>query len=155
MPTNIYGPGDNYHSENSHVIPGLINRFHFAKINNLQTVSIWGTGSPKREFLYVDDIARASIHLMNIKKKIYDEIISPMSSHINVGSGKDLTIRELAETIKEVVGFKGRINFDPSMPDGVSRKLLDIEKINNLGFKPVTSLKEGLVKTYQDYIRDK
>ena len=152
MPTNIYGPGDNYHPKNSHVIPALISRFHEAKINNLPSVTIWGTGSPKREFLYVDDIARASIYLMNLDKNIYDDQTSSRCSHINVGSGKDLTIKELAETIKEVVGFKGKINFNSSKPDGVSRKFLDSERINNLGFKPETSLKEGLVKTYQDYI---
>ena len=151
MPTNLYGPGDNYHPENSHVIPGLIYRFHEAKINNLPSVTIWGTGTPKREFLYVDDVARASIHLMNIDKKNYDEHTSPMCSHINTGSGIDLSIKELAETIKEVVGFKGEINFDLTKPDGSPRKFLDSKRINSLGFKPEISLKEGLIKTYQDY----
>ena len=151
MPTNLYGPGDNYHSENSHVIPGLINRFHNAKINKLINVTIWGTGNPKREFLYVDDMARASIFFMNLDKKIYDEQISLMCSHINVGSGKDLTIKELAEIIKDVVGYKGKINFDPTKPDGNPRKFLDSKKIKNLGFNTYVSLKEGLIKTYQDY----
>ena len=151
MPTNLYGPGDNYHSENSHVIPGLINRFHNAKINKLINVTIWGTGNPKREFLYVDDMARASIFFMKKKKKIYDEQISLMCSHINVGSGKDLTIKELAEIIKDVVGYKGKINFDPTKPDGNPRKFLDSKKIKNLGFNTYVSLKEGLIKTYQDY----
>ena len=153
MPTNLYGPGDNYHPENSHVIPGLIYRFHKAKINNLESVTIWGTGTPKREFLYVDDLAQAAIHVMNIDKKIYNEQITFLSSHINVGSEQELTIKELAETIKEVIGFKGAINFDPSKPDGSTRKLLNSERINKLGFRPKTDLKEGLIKTYHDYIK--
>ena len=153
MPTNLYGPGDNYHPQNSHVIPGLIYRFHEAKTNNLSNVTIWGTGIPKREFLYVDDMARASIHLMNIDKKTYDQHTSPMCSHINAGSGVDISIKELAEIIKEVVGFKGEINFDLTKPDGSPRKFLDSKRINNLGFKPEISLKEGLIKTYQDYIK--
>jgi GDP-L-fucose synthase len=153
MPTNLYGPGDNYHTENSHVIPGLIYRFHKAKINNLESVTIWGTGTPKREFLYVDDLAQASIHVMNLDKNIYDEQISSESSHINVGSGKELSIKELAETIKKVIDFKGTINFDPSKPDGSTRKLLNSERINKLGFKLKTDLKEGLIKTYQDYLK--
>ena len=154
MPTNLYGPGDNYHLENSHVIPGMIYRFHQAKINNSSSVILWGTGTPKREFLYVDDMARASIHLMNIDKKTYNEQTSSMRIHINVGSSQDLTIKELAETIKEVVGFKGEINFDPTKPDGSTRKFLDSERIKNLGFKPEINLKEGLIKTYQDYIKN-
>jgi GDP-L-fucose synthase len=153
MPTNLYGPGDNYHPENSHVIPGLIYRFHKAKINNLESVTIWGTGTPKREFLYVDDLAQAAIHVMNIDKKIYDEQISSESSHINVGSEQELTTKELAETIKNIIGFKGTINFDPSKPDGSTRKLLNSERINKLGFNPKTDLKDGLLKTYQDYIK--
>lgn len=152
MPTNLYGQGDNYHPENSHVIPGMIYRFHEAKINNLSNVTIWGTGTPKREFLYVDDMARASIYLMNLNKKTYDEQTSPMCSHVNVGSGKDLTIRELAENIKEVLEFKGEIHFDKTKPDGIPRKFLDSERINNLGFKPETSLKNGLIKTYKNYL---
>ena len=153
MPTNLYGSGDNYHPENSHVIPGLIYRFHEAKINNLPSVTIWGTGTPKREFLHVDDMAQASIHLMNIDKKNYDEHTSPMCSHINVGSGIDLSIKELAETIKEVVDFKGEINFDSTKPDGSPQKFLDSKRINSLGFKPKINLKEGLIKTYQDYLK--
>ena len=151
MPTNLYGLGDNYHPENSHVIPGMIYRFHEAKINNSSKVTIWGSGTPKREFLYVDDMARASIHLMNIDKKTYYKQKSSMCSHINVGSSQDISIKELAETIKEVVDFKGEINFDLSKSDGVSRKFLDSGRINNLGFKPKISLKEGLIRTYQDY----
>ena len=153
MPTNLYGPGDNYDLENSHVIPGLIQRFHKAKINNSSSVTVWGTGKPRREFLYVEDMARASIHLMNIDKKIYGKYTLPMCSHINVGSGEDITIKELAETIKEVVEFKGEINFYLSKPDGVSKKLLSSEKIFSLGFKPTTNLKKGLAKTYQDYLK--
>jgi GDP-L-fucose synthase len=153
MPTNLYGPGDNYHPKNSHVIPGLIYRFHKAKINNLESVTIWGTGRPKREFLYVDDMAQASIYVMNLDKKIYNEQITFLSSHINIGSEQELTIKELAETIKEVINFKGKINFDPSKPDGSIRKLLNSERINKLGFKPKTHLKEGLIKTYQDYLK--
>jgi GDP-L-fucose synthase len=154
MPTNLYGPGDNYHPENSHVIPGLIYRFHNAKIKNLNSVTIWGTGTPKREFLYVDDMARASIILMNVNKKIYDEHVSTMCSHINAGSGNDLTVEELAEAIREVVGFKGKIKFDTSKPDGVVRKFLDSKKINKMGFKHKVSLKDGLTKTYQDFIKN-
>ena len=153
MPTNLYGPGDNYHPENSHVIPGLIYRFHKAKINNLESVTIWGTGTPKREFLYVDDLAEASIHVMNLDKKIYDEQISSENSHINIGSGKELTIKELAETIKEIIDFQGKIQFDLSKPDGSTRKLLNSERINKLGFNPKTDLKEGLIKTYKDYLK--
>jgi GDP-L-fucose synthase len=152
MPTNLYGPGDNYHPENSHVIPGLIYRFHEAKIKNLESVTVWGTGTPKRDFLYVDDMARASIYLMNIDKKIYNEQISTVCSHINVGSGEELSIKEVAQIIKEIVGFKGKTNFDPSKPDGSPRKFLDNERINNLGFKPEISLRQGLFKTYQNYI---
>lgn len=153
MPTNLYGPGDNYHPENSHVIPALIYRFHKAKINNLESVTIWGTGTPKREFLYVDDLAQAAIHVMNLDKKIYNEQISSECSHINVGSEKELTIKELAETIKEVIDFKGTINFDSSKPDGSTRKFLNSERINKLGFKPKIDLKEGLIKTYQDFVK--
>ena len=155
MPTNLYGPGDNYHPENSHVIPGLIYRFHKAKTNNLPNVTIWGTGKPKREFLYVDDMVRASIHIMNINKKTFDEQTSEFNSHINVGYGKDLSIKELAELIKNVVGYKGKIIFDQTKPDGSPRKFLDSELINNLGFRPKTSLKDGLLKTYKDYIKVK
>ena len=153
MPTNLYGPGDDYHPTNSHVIPGLIYRFHEAKVSNRPSVTIWGTGEPKREFLYVDDMAIASIHVMNIDKKIYEKQTSSTCSHINVGSGIDLTIKELANTIKEVIDFKGEIIFDPSKPDGTTRKLLDSKLINSLGFKPKINLKEGLIKTYKEYIK--
>ena len=154
MPTNLYGPGDNYHPENSHVIPGLIYRFHQAKINKLESVTIWGTGTVRREFLYVDDMVRAIIHIMNLEERLYIKHVNSMCSHINVGSGKDLTIKELAENIKQTVGFKVEIYFDPSKPSGTQRKFLDSSRINNLGFKPEISLKEGLTKTYQDYIKN-
>ena len=154
MPTNLYGQGDNYHPENSHVIPALIYRFHQAKINNLPYVVIWGTGTPRREFLHVDDMAKASIHIMNLDKNIYDKQTSHMCSHINVGSGKDLTIKELAETIKKVVGYKGKIKFDKTKPDGICKKFLVSKKIKNLGFRSKISLKKGLVITYRDYIKN-
>ena len=153
MPTNLYGPGDNYHPENSHVIPGLIYRFHEAKTKNLPNVTVWGTGKAKREFLYVDDMARASINLMNLEKVIFDKHTLPMCSHINVGSGIDLTIIELAEIIKEVVDYKGKINFDPTKLDGIPRKFLDCERINSLYLSTKISLKGGLIKTYKDYLK--
>lgn len=155
MPTNLYGPGDNYHPENSHVIPGLIYRFHEAKMNNLKSINIWGTGKAKREFLYVDDMARASIYIMNLDKETYVKQTSLMSSHINIGSGVDFTIAELAEVIKEVVKFKGEIYFDTTKLEGVPRKLLNSERLNNLGFRHKTNLKEGLIQTYRDYIKSK
>jgi GDP-L-fucose synthase len=152
MPTNLYGPGDNYHPENSHVIPALIRRFHEAKINNAPSVTIWGTGTPKREFLYVDDMARASVHVMNLDKATYDQHTEPMCSHINVGTGTDLTIKELAETIKAVVGYEGEIDFDPSRPDGSPRKLMDSLRLSSLGWQPEVSLKEGLARAYADFV---
>jgi len=153
MPTNLYGPGDNYHPENSHVIPALIRRFHEAKVLNKQDVSIWGTGTPRREFLYVDDMASACIHVMNLDKGVYDKYTSPMQSHINVGYGKDITISDLAQAISETVGYSGEIKFDTSKPDGVSRKLLDSKKLNLLGWKPQVNLKNGLDKAYADFLR--
>jgi len=153
MPTNLYGPGDNYHPENSHVIPGLIYRFHEAKTKNLPNVNVWGTGKAKREFLYVDDMARASINLMNLEKVTFDKHTLPMRSHINVGSGIDLTIIELTEIIKEVVDYKGKINFDSTKLDGIPRKFLDCERINSLYLNPKISLKDGLIKTYKDYLK--
>ena len=151
MPTNLYGPGDNYHPENSHVIPGLIYRFHQSKINNLPEVIVWGTGRPKREFLYVDDMADASIYIMNLDKKIYDEQTKSIS-HINIGSGIDLSIKDLAEIIKEVVGYKGKINFNSNRPDGSPKKLIDSSRLSNLGWRKKTNLKDGLIKTYTDFI---
>ncbi len=151
MPTNLYGPGDNYHPENSHVIPALISRFHNAKVNNLQQVNIWGTGSARRDFLHVDDMARACIHLMNLDKKTYDKYTLPMSSHINIGSNFDISIKELAEKIRKVVNFKGEINFDHTKPDGTPRKLLDSSQIIHSGFKSKISLMDGLMDAYNDY----
>ncbi len=152
MPTNLYGPGDNYHSENSHVIPALIRRFHEAKVLNKPDVMIWGTGSPKREFLYVDDMAEASVHLMNLDKSIYESHTEPMQSHINVGYGDDVTIKELAEAVGKVVGYLGNISFDNTKPDGTPRKWMDSSRLNLLGWKPKVDLKNGLEKAYQDFI---
>ena len=152
MPTNLYGVGDNYHSENSHVIPALIRRFHEAKINNAPKVVIWGSGSPMREFLYVDDMAAASVYVMNLDKHIYDQQTEPMLSHINVGFGSDVTIKALAQTISEVVGYQGFIGFDPTKPDGAPRKLMDSGRLNGLGWQAQVPLKDGLTHAYQDYL---
>ncbi len=141
MPTNLYGPNDNYNLNNSHVLPALIRKFHEAKINNEPTVEIWGTGTPLREFLYVDDLAEACLFLM----KNYNEEL-----FVNVGSGQDLSIKKLAETIKNIVGFKGNLTFNTSKPDGTPRKLLDVSKINNLGWKHKTSITEGIKKVYEE-----
>lgn len=154
MPTNLYGIGDNYHKENSHVIPALIRRFHEAKVNNFPNVSIWGTGKPLREFLYVDDMAAASVHVMNLDKEIYKKHTQPMLSHINVGVGYDLTIAELATTISQVVGFKGIIDFDCSKPDGSPRKLMDSSRLNKLGWKAKIKLEDGLTITYNDFLKN-
>ncbi|MFT6908534.1 MAG: GDP-L-fucose synthase [Oleiphilaceae bacterium] len=153
MPTNLYGPGDNYHPENSHVIPALIRKFHEAKVNNSPFVTIWGSGTPYREFLYVDDMAAASVYVMNLKKSIYDRHTQPILSHINVGIGHDLTIAELAKTIGKVVGFKGTIDFDRSKPDGSPRKLMDSTCLNKLGWTANTILVDGLTITYDDFLK--
>jgi len=152
MPTNLYGPGDNYHPENSHVIPALIRRFHEAKINNAPSVAIWGSGTPKREFLYVDDMAAASVHVMNLDKATYDQHTQPMLSHINVGCGYDITIKQLAEAIGKAVGYQGEITFDPTKPDGAPRKLMDSSRLNALGWQAKVNLQEGLAKAYQDFL---
>jgi len=152
MPTNLYGPGDNYHPDNSHVIPALIRRIHEANVNQSPTVTIWGTGTPKREFLYVDDMARACVHVMNLAKATYDTHTEPMCSHINVGSGTELTIKELAETIREVVGFNGAIEFDTAKPDGSPRKLMNSARLTALGWEPQHTLEEGLAKAYADFL---
>ena len=149
MPTNLYGPYDNFHSENSHVIPALISRFHNALENNEKNVTIWGSGNPKREFLYVSDMARAAIHVMNCDISSLD--IEPMSSHINIGCGHDISIKDLAKLISEVVNFRGIIKFDISKPDGTPRKLLDISKLKSSGWQPSMSLEEGIQITYQWY----
>ena len=151
MPTNIYGPGDNYHPDNSHVIPGLIQRIHKAKLNNDLSVSVWGSGAAKREFLFVDDLASACVHVMNIDTKIFSKDENEMCSHINVGTGEDLTIKELVYLIKDVVGYEGDIKFDTTKPDGTPRKLLNTKKINQLGWIHKTNLKEGLEVTYKDF----
>jgi len=148
MPTNLYGPGDNFHSENSHVIPALIRRIHGAKINNSKSVSIWGSGNAMREFLHVDDMAAACLHIMQMDEATYIENTEPMLSHINVGTGIDVTIRELAETLAEVVGFNGELAFDSSKPDGTPRKLLDVSRLNALGWQAGTMLRQGLEQTY-------
>jgi GDP-L-fucose synthase len=152
MPTNLYGYGDNYHPENSHVIPALIRRFHESKLASAPSIKIWGSGKPRREFLFVDDMARASIHVMNLDSKIYALNTKPMLSHINVGKGDDVTIAELAQVIKEVVGFKGQIEFDTSKPDGTLRKLMDSSRLNALGWHANVELKEGLTAVYADFL---
>ena len=154
MPTNLYGPGDNYHPENSHVIPALIRRFHEAKVNQAPSVTIWGTGTPRRELLYVDDMAAASVHVMNLPKVIYDQHTQPMLSHINVGCGYDITIRELAEAIAKVISYPGDIAFDSSKPDGAPRKLMDSARLNALGWKAQVGLETGLEKAYEDFLKN-
>ena len=152
MPTNLYGPGDNYHQENSHVIPGLIRRFHEAKISCAPNVTIWGTGSPRREFLYVDDMASASVYVMQLPKVKYEQYTQPMQSHINVGSGSDVTIAELAQAIAQTVGYTGKIEFDATKPDGSPRKWMDSKRLNDLGWQAQVSLLEGLKLAYQDFV---
>jgi len=152
MPTNLYGVHDNFHPENSHVIPALIRRFHEAKLNGDNEVIAWGSGKPMREFLYVDDMADASIHVMNLDKITYDENTEPMLSHINIGTGTDCTIRELVETVAKVVGFDGNIKFDKTKPDGAPRKLMDVSRLKLLGWEYSVSLEDGLVTAYQWFI---
>ena len=152
MPTNLYGPGDNYHPENSHVIPALIRRFHEAKLSNAPEVVIWGTGTPRREFLYVDDMAAASVFVMGLDKAIYDSQTQPMQSHINVGFGSDVTINELAHAVATAIGYQGVICFDSSKPDGSPRKWMDSSKLNTLGWKPLVGLQEGLSNAYSDLL---
>lgn len=152
MPTNLYGPGDNYHPENSHVIPALIRRFHEAKISNVPEVVIWGTGTPKREFLYVDDMAAASVFVMDLDKATYDQHTNPMESHINVGYGSDVTIAELAKEVGQAVDYQGKISFDSSKPDGAPRKWMDSTKLNGLGWTPQVGLPVGLQSAYQAYL---
>ncbi|MGJ8681865.1 GDP-L-fucose synthase [Paraglaciecola sp.] len=152
MPTNLYGENDNFHPENSHVIPALLRRFHEAKLNGDNEVIAWGSGQPMREFLYVDDMADASIYVMNLSKSIYDENTEPMLSHINVGTGIDCTIRELVETVAKVVGFKGEIKFDETKPDGAPRKLMNVSRLKHLGWEYSTGLYDGLISTYTWYL---
>ena len=151
MPTNLYGPGDSYHPQNSHVLPAMIRRFHEARIAETPAVVIWGTGTARREFLYVDDMASASVHVMTLSAAQYAGHTQAMESHINVGTGEDLTIAELAALVSEVVGYEGRIETDPSKPDGAPRKLLDVSKIRRLGWQASTSLRAGIALAYQDF----
>lgn len=152
MPTNLYGPGDNYHPENSHVIPALIRRFHEAKVGQAPSVAIWGSGKPYREFLFVDDMAAASVHVMNLDKNKYDQHTSPMQSHINVGYGSDVTIAQVAHTIGNVVGYAGEIVFDATKPDGAPRKLMDSTLLKNLGWQAQVDLQTGLKLAYADFL---
>lgn len=152
MPTNLYGPGDNYHAEKSHVIPGLLRRFHEAKESGAAEVVIWGTGKPMREFLYVDDMAEACVHVMSLDAETYQKNTQPMLSHINVGTGEDITIRDLATTIGEVVGYNGRIDFDINKPDGTPRKLMDVGRLLSLGWHARIGLREGLAMAYKDFL---
>jgi GDP-L-fucose synthase len=152
MPTNLYGVNDNFHPENSHVIPALMRRFHEAKVNNDAEVIVWGTGNAMREFLYVDDMAAASLFVLELDEQIYQANTRSMLSHINVGTGKDVTIREMAETIKQVVGFKGGLSFDTTKPDGAPRKLIDVTRLENMGWVYNTDLEQGLKRTYEWYI---
>ena len=163
MPTNLYGPGDNYHPENSHVIPALIRRFHEAKVSGAPSVAIWGSGTPKREFLYSEDMADACVYLMNLPDEEFARLLWPAGSPlescnlglaplVNIGVGHDLTIRELAETVKEVVGYPGMIEFDASKPDGTPRKLMDVGRLNAMGWKASTSMQAGLAAAYRDFI---
>lgn len=154
MPTNLYGPNDNFHPVNSHVIPALLRRFHEAKLNLDKEVIAWGSGKPMREFLYVDDMAAASIYVMELDKDAYDANTSPMLSHINVGTGEDCTIRELVETVAKVVGYRGVITFDTSKPDGAPRKLMNVERLEKLGWKYKVSLDKGLVSTYKWFVKN-
>ncbi|MCF7996748.1 MAG: GDP-L-fucose synthase [Chromatiaceae bacterium] len=152
MPTNLYGPGDNFHPENSHVIPALLRRFHAAKEAGDASVTVWGSGTPRREFLHVDDLADACVHVMNLDAETYRTQTSPMCSHINVGTGVDVTIRELAETVADVVGFRGELVFDASKPDGAPRKLLDVSRMRKLGWEARIGLREGLAETYDWFL---
>lgn len=154
MPTNLYGVGDNYHPENSHVIPALVRRFHEAKVSQLPEVLIWGSGTPMREFLYVDDMAAASVYVMELDQSIYDAHTRPMLSHINVGFGSDVSIKELSQTVSEVVGYQGKIGFDRAKPDGTLRKLMDSGRLNALGWQATVTLREGLEMAYQDFLNN-
>lgn len=153
MPTNLYGPGDNYHPENSHVIPALIRRFHEAKINGAEKVVVWGTGTPRREFLYVDDMAEASVYVMELERTIYNAHTEPMQSHINVGTGEDIKIGEVAAMVKKVVGYEGVIEFDVNKPDGTPKKLMDSSRLNGLGWRPKIALRDGIATTCAEFER--
>ena len=154
MPTNLYGPGDNYSKKNSHVLPSLIRKFHEAKVNSNKRVVVWGSGNPRREFLYVDDMADACIFIMNLPNKTFKKNTQPMHNHINVGSGKDLSIKELAKLIASIVGYSGKIVFDKTMPDGTPRKLLDSKLINSLGWNAAIDLEKGIKLSYNDFLKN-
>jgi len=154
MPTNLYGINDNFHPENSHVMPALMQRFHQAKINNDDEVVVWGTGNAMREFLYVDDMAQASLFVLELDEQTYKDNTQPMLSHINVGTGRDTTIREMAEMMKQVVGYEGKLTFDATKPDGAPRKLIDITRLKRMGWEYSVNLKDGLVDTYKWYLED-
>lgn len=153
MPTNLYGTGDNYHGLNSHVVPAMIKRFHEAKLENTKSVTVWGTGNVMREFLHVDDMAAATVFIMQMSKSVYMENSEVMLSHINIGSGKDITIAELARIIKDVVGFGGELVFDADKPEGTPRKLLDVSRLNKMGWKSKIDLKTGLMAAYNDFLQ--
>ena len=155
IPTSLYGPGDNYHSENSHVIPALIRKIHDAKIHQLPEVVVWGSGRPRREFVYIDDMSAAIIHVMNLDLAQYREHTEDMVSHINIGFGDDVAIKELAKKLVETVGYKGKLIFDLNKPDGVLRKLMDSSLIESLGWRATVSLEDGLTLTYADYLKNK
>lgn len=152
MPTNLYGPGDNFHPKNSHVLPALIRRFHEAKEANLDSVTIWGSGNPRREFLHVDDMATASLFVLDLPKEIYEANTEPMLSHINVGCGSDVSILELAQKVAEVTGFEGQIDTDPSKPDGTMRKLMDVSRLDAMGWKASIELDRGIRETYDWFL---
>lgn len=154
MPTNLYGPGDNFHDQNSHVIPALIRRLHEAKLNQSKSIDAWGSGSPLREFLHVDDLAMASLYVMNLDSKLYDSKVNARMSHINVGTGIECSIKNLAESIAEIVGFKGDILWDNSKPDGAPRKLMDSSKMIDLGWRPKYNLETGLSDTYKWFLNN-
>lgn len=152
MPTNLYGPGDNYHPENSHVVPAMLRRFHEAKQSRAPTVAVWGTGKPRREFLYVDDMAAACVHVMNLDKTVWDAHTTPMRGLLNVGYGSDVSIAQLARTVAAAVGYDGKIVFDPTRPDGTPRKLIDTGRLLSLGWKPQIDLQRGLALAYSDFL---
>ena len=154
MPTNLYGPGDNYHPENSHVIPALIRRFHEAKVSGIPQVVIWGSGKPYREFLYVADMAKASVYVMELAKEQYDQVTEPMQSHLNVGFGSDVTIAQLAQAVANAVGYPGTIALDSTKPDGSPKKLMNSKRLNTLGWKAAVSLEDGLALAYAQFVKD-
>jgi len=154
MPTNLYGVNDNFHPEDSHVIPALMRRMHEAKVNNLSEIIVWGSGKAMREFLYVDDMAEASLFVINLDKKVYQDQTKPMLSHVNIGTGVDITIREMVETMKKIIGFKGDLIFDSSKPDGAPRKLIDVQRLTNMGWSYNIDLGDGIKKTYEWYLEN-